>query len=572
MNLNVIIMMVQFFFAVVIGMYFWGLLRNQRSNRVAVDRESRKEMEKLRRMRAISLTQPLAEKTRPVSVHDIIGQKEGLKALRAALCGPNPQHVIIYGPPGVGKTAAARVILNEAKKNPLSPFRSGAQFTEIDATIARFDERGIADPLIGSVHDPIYQGAGAMGVAGIPQPKPGAVTKAHGGMLFIDEIGELHPIQMNKLLKVLEDRKVILESAYYNPEDMQIPQHIHDIFQNGLPADFRMVGATTRTPEEIPPALRSRCMEIFFRPLLPEEIGEIAANALDKIGFPASPEAVEVVKKYAGNGREAVNIVQLAAGLAMTEKRDKLTAADVEWVVANSQIQPRPDKKIPAAPQIGVVNGLAVYGPSMGALLEIEVTATPALVPNMGKVTITGMVDEEEIGGGAKTLRRKSMARGSVDNVLTVLRHYGIETGRYDLHINFPGGVPVDGPSAGIAVATAIVSAVVGVPADNRVAMTGEISIHGKVKPVGGIAAKVEAARQAGAGKVLIPKDNWQAVFEGFHDIEIVRVEKLEEVFQHVLGRRHFELPDSEPAVAEPGVPRAVSVMHAHNAGPEARG
>ena len=190
--------------------------------------------------------------------------------LKAALCSANPQHVIIYGPPGVGKTAAARVVLEEAKKNPASPFLQDAKFTEIDATTARFDERGIADPLIGSVHDPIYQGAGAMGVAGIPQPKPGAVTKAHGGMLFIDEIGELHPIQMNKLLKVLEDRKVYLESAYYNSEDSNIPHYIHDIFQNGLPADFRLVGATTRSPQELPPALRSRCMEIYFRPLLAE--------------------------------------------------------------------------------------------------------------------------------------------------------------------------------------------------------------------------------------------------------------------------------------------------------------
>ncbi|MDT2266123.1 AAA family ATPase [Paenibacillus larvae] len=154
-------------------------------------------------------------------------------------------------------------MLEEAKKNIKSPFRQEAKFTEIDATTARFDERGIADPLIGSVHDPIYQGAGAMGVAGIPQPKPGAVTKAHGGILFIDEIGELHPIQMNKLLKVLEDRKVFLESAYYSSEDVNIPSYIHDIFQNGLPADFRLVGATTRTPDEIPPAIRSRCMEIF---------------------------------------------------------------------------------------------------------------------------------------------------------------------------------------------------------------------------------------------------------------------------------------------------------------------
>jgi Lon-like ATP-dependent protease len=225
-----VIGIIQIVFVVVVGLYFWNLLRSQQGTRVAVDRESKKELEKIQRLRRISLAEPLAERTRPQRFEEIVGQEEGLKALRAALCGPNPQHVLIYGSPGVGKTAAARLVLEEAKSNSLSPFGRNAKFVEMDATIARFDERGIADPLIGSVHDPIYQGAGAMGVAGIPQPKPGAVTKAHGGILFIDEIGELHPIQLNKLLKVLEDRKVVLESAYYNSEDTHIPAHIHDIF------------------------------------------------------------------------------------------------------------------------------------------------------------------------------------------------------------------------------------------------------------------------------------------------------------------------------------------------------
>jgi Lon-like ATP-dependent protease len=215
--------LINLFFAIVIGLYFWNLLRQQQGTKSAVDRESRKEMDKLARLKAIRLTEPLSELTRPRDFQEIIGQDDGLKALRAALCGPNPQHVIVYGPPGVGKTAAARVVLEEAKSNPLSPFQRDAVFVEVDATTARFDERGIADPLLGSVHDPIYQGAGPLGVAGIPQPKPGAVTKAHGGVLFIDEIGELHPIQLNKLLKVLEDRKVFLDSAYYSSEDHNIP-------------------------------------------------------------------------------------------------------------------------------------------------------------------------------------------------------------------------------------------------------------------------------------------------------------------------------------------------------------
>ena len=307
---------IQLFFAVIIGLYFWNLLRSQQGNRVAVDRESKKELEKLQKMRELSLTEPLSEKTRPATFEEIVGQKEGLKALRAALCGSNPQHVIIYGPPGVGKTAVARLVLEEAKLNPTSPFKELAKFVELDATTARFDERGIADPLIGSVHDPIYQGAGPLGMAGIPQPKPGAVTKAHGGLLFIDEIGELHPIQMNKLLKVLEDRKVFLESAYYSSEDQNVPKHIHDIFQNGLPADFRLVGATTRLPQDISPAIRSRCVEVFFRALTPDEVELIAENAARKIHFGLDNRAVEVIKKYATNGREAVNIIQIAAGIA----------------------------------------------------------------------------------------------------------------------------------------------------------------------------------------------------------------------------------------------------------------
>ncbi|AHD06642.1 Lon protease 2 [Paenibacillus larvae subsp. larvae] len=564
MSLSIILMLVQVFFAIVIGLYFWNLLRGQQTNRSAIDRESRKEMEKLRKLRSITLTKPLAEKTRPSSLEDIVGQKEGLKALKAALCGPNPQHVLIYGPPGVGKTAAARVVLEEAKKNIKSPFRQEAKFTEIDATTARFDERGIADPLIGSVHDPIYQGAGAMGVAGIPQPKPGAVTKAHGGILFIDEIGELHPIQMNKLLKVLEDRKVFLESAYYSSEDVNIPSYIHDIFQNGLPADFRLVGATTRTPDEIPPAIRSRCMEIFFRPLLPEEIGRIAENALDKIGFPQNPAAVEVVKKYATNGREAVNIIQLAAGIAMTENMEQVTAAQIEWVVNSSQISPRPERKVPPEPQIGFVNGLAVYGPNLGTLLEIEVIAIKAARPGAGIFNITGVVDEEEMGGGARTIRRKSMARGSVENVLTVLTRLGMRPKDFNLHINFPGGTPIDGPSAGISMATAIASAIYRIPVDNRLAMTGEMSIHGRVKPVGGVVAKVEAALQAGATKVLIPKENWQELFKDLPGVEVVPVDSVQEVLQLSLGLEceGIECPDDEME-PDAGIPSQLSMLHA---------
>ncbi|HVB10781.1 MAG TPA: ATP-dependent protease LonB [Bacillota bacterium] len=526
MSLGVILTFIQVIFAVVIGLYFWNLLKSQQGSRVAVARESRKEMDRIARLRAIALTEPLAERTRPRNFSEVVGQADGIRALRAALCGPNPQHVLLYGPPGVGKTAAARLILQEAKRNPQSPFRHDAVFVEIDATTARFDERGIADPLIGSVHDPIYQGAGPLGIAGIPQPKPGAVTKAHGGVLFIDEIGELHPVQTNKLLKVLEDRKVFLESAYYNPEDPAVPRHIKDIFDNGLPADFRLVGATTRSPDELPPAIRSRCLEVFFRPLQPEEVELIAVGAVRRVGKGAEPGALACVRRYAQSGREAVNIIQLAAGVAQTEGRGVIRTQDAEWVVTSGQYAPRILPHIADLPHIGVVNALAVAGPNIGYLLEVEVTAS-RVAPGQGRLQVNGLIEEEEMAAPGRTLRRKSMARGSLENVLTVLRDHlpaGCDPDDHHIHINFPGGMPVDGPSAGISMAVALYSALVRIPVDNTVAMTGELSIRGLVRPVGGTPAKVEAARQAGVRRVLIPLENWQETFADLEGIEVVPI------------------------------------------------
>ncbi|MGI6036873.1 MAG: ATP-dependent protease LonB [Limnochordia bacterium] len=534
--------LINLIFAVVIGLYFWNLLRAQQTSRSAVERESRKELEKLEKLKAISLTEPLSEYTRPVSFEEIVGQADGIKALRAALCGPNPQHVLIYGPPGVGKTAAARVVLEEAKRNPLSPFKGDAKFVEVDATTARFDDRGIADPLLGSVHDPIYQGAGPLGIAGIPQPKPGAVTKAHGGILFLDEIGELHPVQMNKLLKVLEDRRVFLESAYYSSEDQNIPLHIHEIFQKGLPADFRLVGATTRTPDEIPAAIRSRCVEIFFKPLTPEQVETIAANAVKKMDFAVVPDALEVIKRYCTNGREAVNMVQIAAGIALTEGRQEITKAHIEWVINSGQYNPRPEGKIPAEPQVGYVNGLAVYGANMGTLIELEASAIP-VERGQGRVNITGVVDEEEVGGPGRTIKRKGMAKGSVENVITVLRrNFRLRPQDFDLHINFPGGIPIDGPSAGIALVCALYSALTNTLVDNYVAMTGEISIRGYVRPVGGVVAKLEAARLAGVRKAIIPKENWQDIFEEYTEMQVIPVERIEEVIEAAILSEHPQL------------------------------
>lgn len=526
----------QLIFTVIAAMYFYQALKSQNSNKSVIHLESKKELENLKKLRSIHLTTPLSEKTRPKNLEEIQGQEQGIKALKATLCSPNPQHVLIYGPPGVGKTAAARLILEEAKKNTSSPFQEYSKFVEIDATTLRFDERSIADPLIGSVHDPIYQGAGIYGSAGVPQPKAGAVTKAHGGVLFIDEIGELHPIQMNKLLKVLEDRVAKFTSSYYSEENALIPTHIHEIFKKGLPADFRLIGATTRKPQEIPPALRSRCTEVFFNELNEEQIQTISRNAVLNAGFLCEDNVDNKISEYAANGREAVNIVQTAVSVASMEGRNFVKVEDIEWVAEAGHYVVRPNRKIGTQPKIGVVNGLAVYNDTVGALLNIEATAQETLQKGTGIIKVTGIVEEEELKNGSGNIRRKSTARSSIENVITVLETItGIVTKNYDIHINFPGGMPVDGPSAGTAIFCAVYSALLKKPISNKIAMTGELSIHGAVLPVGGVTAKILAAKEAGAEIILIPDTNWQKNYETIN-LTIKRIENITSIIKIVFN------------------------------------
>ena len=526
---SVVLVCIQLAVTVIMGVYFLRQLRKEKAAEPVCRRESPREMEKLRQMRAVSLSEPLAERVRPATFTDIVGQEEGIRSLMAILSGANPQHVLIYGPPGVGKTCAARLVLEAAKKSAGTPFKPDAPFIEVDATCMRFDERAIADPLIGSVHDPIYQGAGNLGAQGVPQPKPGAVTKAHGGVLFLDEIGELHPTQMNKLLKVLEDRRVMLESAYYDPEDGGVPRHIHDIFERGLPADFRLVGATTRSPGDISPALRSRCMEVFFRPLTPEEVASIAAGAAERAGYTLAEEDAATIGRYASCGREAVNIVQMCAGLAQMEGRSDITPADVSWVVTSGHYPARPSQRADTVSRVGYVHGLAVSG-STGAVMDIEAVVTAG----SGQVHVTGIVDEEELGQEGHRMRRKSTARGSAENVRTLLTAMGFRLDGRDVHINFPGGAPVDGPSAGAAMALVAISALTDYPVDGISALTGEITVHGAVKAVGGVPDKVAAAKAAGLKRVFVPKENDAETLHA-EGIEVVCVSTLTEVIAAML-------------------------------------
>lgn len=535
--LQLLLFAIQLVFTFIIGIYFLTQLKTQTASKTNIRKDSHLKYEKMCTLREKKLTTPLTELVRPKSEEDIIGQEEGLKALRAALCGENPQHILIYGSPGIGKTAAARIALDIAKSTQGSPFKKDAPFVEIDATTLRFDERGIADPLIGSVHDPIYQGAGAYGPAGVPQPKVGAVTKAHGGILFIDEIGELHPVQMNKLLKVLEDRKVFLESSYYTASDENIPPHIHDVFQNGLPADFRLIGATTRSREDIPAAIRSRCVEIFFKDLSLEDINRIVDNVLERQKINIDSHAKELLAKYANNGRDAVNMLQTADSIVKMEKRNRIIQKDIEWVIKTGMYSPRIEKRVDELYHIGKVNGLGVSGFGSGMVLDIEAVAKK-VDKSSAQIKITGIIEEEQLHLKNATSKRKSMANSSVENVLTVLQtNYGIDIDDYFIHINFTSGIPIDGPSAGTAMFCVLYSALFNKYISSSIAMTGEISIHGKIYPVGGVYEKIVAAKNAGVKKVLIPKANMQDLLTEI-GIDIIPVDTIDELIKHTFDMR----------------------------------
>jgi len=483
-----------------------------------------KKLGTLEKMNEVKLAASAADILRPQSIEEIVGQEAAVQSLLAKLATPFPQHILIYGPPGVGKTSAARVALETVKKHPHSPFWGLAPFVEVDGTTLRWDPRDVTNPLLGSVHDPIYQGAKRdLAETGIPEPKLGLVSDAHGGILFIDEIGEMDSLLLNKLLKVLEDKRVSFESSYYDATDPQVPEYIKRLFEQGAPADFVLIGATTRDPGDINPAIRSRCSEIYFVPLEPGDVQEIVRQAAKKLGATIEEKVPEIISDYVIDGRKATSILTDAYGLARyrqpNEEQVVVTSADVYEVLRSARLVPNVAHKVEAGQEIGRILGLGVSG-FLGSVLEIEATT---FAGRNGK----GIVRFNETAG--------TMARDAVFNATSVIRQLtGEELSNYDVHVNVVGGGKIDGPSAGLATTLAIYSSLNQQFLRQDVAVTGEMSIQGKVKPVGGIYEKIFGAKQAGVRTVLIPKENLHDVPSSLRGIEIIPVSDIKEAISHV--------------------------------------
>ncbi|HVS45578.1 MAG TPA: Lon family ATP-dependent protease [Verrucomicrobiae bacterium] len=492
-------------------------------------------MAELDRLSSRSLAASALQQLRPQTLRELVGQEAAVKALLAKISSPYPQHVLLYGPPGVGKTTAARLILEVAKSRAYTPFSKDAPFLEASGTTLRWDPRETINPLLGSVHDPIYQGSKReLADSGIPEPKLGLVSRAHGGVLFIDEIGELDPLLQTRLLKVLEDKRVTFESSYFDESAPNVPAYIKRLFREGAPADFLLIGATTRDPEDIDPAVRSRCAEVYFQPLTQGQVVTIVQGAIKRLGAKAARGVAQLIASYTIEGRKAVQIVADAYGQALYRQRPAkkgdrrsvtLTEDDVRAVVQTSRLTQHTLVKARRTREIGKTFGLGVHH-YLGSIIEIEAIAFPAAQTGKGTVRFN------ETAG--------SMAKDSVFNAASVLRATSaIDTGNFDLHINVVGGGNIDGPSAGLAIFLALYSALTKTPLPQDVAMTGELSIGGKVRAVGGVVEKLYAARQAGMRRLLVPHENLREVDADLSGLDIVAISDVEQALRAMGLRIH---------------------------------
>lgn len=488
--------------------------------------QTKEKLERLEKLDEIHLTKSVMELVRPKKLAEVVGQRTAIQSMVSKLATPYPQHILLYGPPGVGKTTVARLVLEEARRKGYTPFGEKAPFVETSGTTLRWDSRDMTNPLLGSVHDPIYQGAQRdLAETGVPEPKPGLVTQAHGGVLFIDEIGEMDPLLLNKLLKVLEDKRVQFESAYYDSSNPEVPAYIRKLFEEGAPADFILIGATTREPYEINPAIRSRCAEVYFSPLEESEVAQIVEQAAQSLQITLEAGVGALISEYTTEGRKAVNILADAYGMRLAEAEGgqvtSLTKADVRKVLRNNHLTTYSLNLSQAEPMVGKVNGLGVAG-FMGSVLEIEAVAFPATEKGKGSLRFNDTAG--------------SMAKDSVRNGAAVIRRLtGKDIQDYDIHVNVVGGGNIDGPSAGAAIVTAVLSALEGRPIRQDTAITGEISLLGQIKPVGGVFTKAYGAKRAKATHMLVPQDNIDELEPKQFGLQIHGVRTIEEVLSFML-------------------------------------
>ncbi|MGL5245258.1 MAG: S16 family serine protease, partial [Sarcina sp.] len=266
---------------------------------------------------------------------------------------------------------------------------------------------------------------------------------------------------------------------------------------------------------------------VYFEPLTSKDIETIINNAAEKLNVKLEDGVSEYISKYTIEGRKAVNILADVYGYVLyTQKqklgRVKISLKDVENIISIGRFTPYERLENIDKEEVGHIYGLGVTG-FLGSTIEIEAAVFEAKKKGAGTVRFNDTAG--------------SMAKDSVFNAASVIRKVTNKDLRdYDIHVNVIGGGNIDGPSAGAAITMCVVSTLLKKPIRQDIAITGEISLRGNIKPVGGIFEKVYGARRKGIKLVVVPKDNAKEVPTGLTDIEVKAVSHIEELMQIVFG------------------------------------
>ena len=254
-------------------------------------------------------------------------------------------------------------------------------------------------------------------------------------------------------------------------------------------------------------------------------------SAAKRLGARCSKAVAGLIASYTIEGRKAVQILADAFGLALVRqakgnRKPVITSDDVLAVVQSGRLLPHSPVKARRTREVGKAFGLGVLH-YLGSLIEIEAMVFRAAQAGKGSVRFN------ETAG--------TMAKDSVFNAAAVLRALaGIDIADYDLHVNVIGGGNIDGPSAGLAVFLATYSALTKRALPQNVAVTGEISIQGRVRPVGGVIEKLYAARQAGMRAIVIPKENARELDRTTLGLDVIPVGTVQEA----LAAYGLEVPE----------------------------
>ena len=428
------------------------------------------------------------------------------------------QIICLVGPPGVGKTSIATSVAHAIHRN-----------------MARISLGGVHDEAEIRGHRKTYVGA-------MPGRIIAAIKQADScnPLLLLDEIDKLGNDQRgdpaSALLEVLDAE----QNATFRDHFLEVPFDLSDV----------LFITTANTLDTIPKPLLDRMevielssytdeekVEIAKRHLIPKQIKR---HGLTKAKFKLSDDALRTLIR--GYTRESgVRILERQIGALCRKAAMRLVTGTVKSVsVTEKNLEellgiPRyhPDH-IPQTEQVGVVNGLA-WTSVGGEILEVEV----AVVPGTGKVELTGNLGDV----------MKESAHAALTYIRSRAAQLGIEADFHktkDLHIHFPeGAVPKDGPSAGIAITTAMVSALTGMPVKTELAMTGEVTLRGRVLPIGGLKEKTMAAYRNGIRTVIVPADNVKDLEEIDPTVKaglrFVPVEQVDQVLAEALDLKVCE-------------------------------